>query len=181
MTNPIPANNMTVTTPAKVPTQRELVEQLRRERIPFSGKDKKLQAYTEKLVAAGWHCHWFNDTEGRIARALQAGYQHVAKSEVMLNPSLTPLNNDPGELVRVAVGGDANGQPLYAYLMKLPEELWQEDQAAQQAGLDEVDKAISRGVSDPVFEGNKANQATAYAPPNVIKKTTSFAKPATQS
>lgn len=163
----------------KMAPSAEAIEALRASRITFSGKEKKLDVHTTRLEEAGWHVHWFNDTNGRVERAMQAGYAHVSREEVALNPGLTPTNNDPGNNVRVAVGSDGNGEPLYAYLMKLPKELWDEDQARAQEQVDLIDAAIQGGVSDIAFSEDPAAKATAYARKDLIKRSTSLSKPVT--
>ena len=48
------------------------------------------------------------------------------------------------------VGKDDNGGALFAYLMKINEDLWKQDQEELQAKNNLVDEAIRRGDLNPV-------------------------------
>ena len=101
-----------------------------RERIPMSAPVRKLEVPSME----GWHLYWFR--EEKIPRALQAGYEFVAANEVSLNQH-NPANaddlsgnSDLGTRVRHFAGMGQQGQPEYHYLMKLPIELYNQDQLA---------------------------------------------------
>ncbi len=96
-------------------------------RKPFGSLEQKL-AYPAR---DGFHRHWFNDVPGRIQRAQEAGYEHVKDKE--------------DKNVCKVVGTAEGGGPLHAYLMEIPEEWHQEDMAAQQQHIDEVEATIKRG------------------------------------
>lgn len=107
-----------------------------RKRIPFTGPDLKL-AVPE---ISGYHLHWFLGSPARIQRAIQAGYEFVDQSEVQVNNHLlggNPLDSgstDLGTRVSIVAGGEdigTDGQATRLYLMKIKEEWWKEDQAAQ--------------------------------------------------
>ena len=99
----------------------------RKTRKPFGSLDQKL-AWPP---LAGFHLYWFNDEPGRIDRAKAAGYEHVT--------------DDDGKHVRRIVGVARDHTALEAYLMKLPLEWYQEDMAAEQKRVDEIDDSIRRG------------------------------------
>lgn len=120
----------------------------RKERIPLGVPRKKLEA----TPIQGKHLHWINDYSGRISDALQSGYEFVNENETKINDFVTPGNSDLGSQVKRLVGKDDNGGPLFAYLMKIDEDLWQEDQAEVQARNDLTDMALSRGDLNR-FEG----------------------------
>lgn len=88
------------------------------DRKPFGSHEQQL---TYPPIP-GFHLYWFNDTPGRIGRALAAGYEHV--QEVGKNVS---RNVGRGE-------GSQNG--LTAFLMKIPQEWYDEDMEAQQDELE---------------------------------------------
>jgi hypothetical protein len=97
-------------------------------RRPFSSVELKL-AYESRV---GFHRHWFNDTNNRINRALEAGYTHVQGKD----------EKNVSRVVGVAEGGG----PLHAFLMEIPEEWYQEDIAREQKLIDEKESAIKRGT-----------------------------------
>lgn len=97
-------------------------------RKPFSSVELKL-SYPERQ---GYHRHWFNDTNNRVSRALEAGYEHVT-------------GND-GKRVSRVVGTAEGGGALHAFLMEIPQEWYEEDMAREQALIAEKEAAIKRGA-----------------------------------
>ena len=90
--------------------------------------------------------HIFNDTPGRIQLALETGYEFVAPEEVGgTATNVVSRNTDIGDKVRFLVGTGDKGEALYAYLMKIRQEFYEEDQAVLQSKNDAVDEAIRGG------------------------------------
>lgn len=120
------------------------VKKTRKKRGTFNGTEGKM---TVNNTIPGYHLHWLNDTPGRISQALENGYEFVAPEEVggVTNSNVTNRNTDLGEKVRVLVGHDDQGQPLFAYLMKIEQEWYDEDQQLVQARNDKIDNAIRNG------------------------------------
>lgn len=113
--------------PPPVSSAPELPVQRRpRDRKPFGAMEQRM-LYPER---AGYHRHWFNDTPGRIARAQEAGYEHVTEN---------------GKNVSRVVGRAEGGGGLIAYLMEIPEEWYSEDMAAQQSERDRMMAEIRAG------------------------------------
>lgn len=96
-------------------------------RKPFGNLEQKLH-YPGR---PGFYRHRFNDTAGRIARAIEAGYTHVQDKD--------------GKNVNWIVGTAEGGGPLIAYLMEIPEEYHQADLAAQQEQVNAREAAMRRG------------------------------------
>ena len=118
-----------------------------RERVRnvFNGTQAKL---TVNNQIPGYHLHIFNDEPGRIQTAIDGGWEFVTPDEVGgTKDSVTSGNTDLGDKVRFLVGTSEKGDGLYAYLMKIKEEWWQEDQAEIQKRNDRVDDAIRSGVN----------------------------------
>lgn len=99
------------------------------ERRPFGRQEYKLSGYATDPTCVP---RWFNDTPGRIMRALQAGYRHVNDRE-------------SGGKVALGVGTAERGGGLNAYLMEIPKQWYDEDFAAKMANLDITVRAIMRG------------------------------------
>ncbi len=99
----------------------------------------------------GYHCHWFNDDQGRIERALRSGYQFVENEEVALHDfslagdSTKTGNQDLGTRVSMVVGTKEGGVAQRAYLLKIREELWRVDQMLQQEKNDQISQALKAG------------------------------------
>ena len=118
-----------------------------RERVRnvFNGTQAKL---TVNNQIPGYHLHIFNDEPGRIQTAIDGGWEFVTPDEVGgTKDSVTSGNTDLGDKVRFLVGTSEKGDGLYAYLMKIKEEWWEEDQAEIQKRNDRVDDAIHGGVN----------------------------------
>lgn len=94
----------------------------------------------------GYHMFWENDQDAAIEQLLEYGFDFVTMAEAKLQ-SRTQIvaDSDLGERVSKYVGTKDDGTPLRAYLMKCPEDLWQEIQAVNQQQADEWDKSILRG------------------------------------
>lgn len=118
--------------------ERDVEQKTRRTRGAFNGTQGKLSVLN---YIAGYHLHWVNDTPGRITTALDNGYEFVTNAEV----GKTGNNIDLSENIKHLVGTQESGEPLHAYLMKIREDWYEEDQAAQQGRIDKVDSAIKNG------------------------------------
>lgn len=117
------------------------LEARRQQRQPLNGRTLKLQVFGE---VPGYHLYIAKDEGARIALMQQAGYEFVKHDEVSVRGSVASYNTDPGGHVRFVLG--SNGpDPLYGYLMKIPLEFYEEDQAALEAANASVDDQIRAG------------------------------------
>jgi len=105
----------------------------RRRRASVGGHALKLQA----PVRAGYTRRWMNDLNNRIAEADDLAYDFVFEKGIK--------TDDPSSRVSRIVGTKANGEPLKAYLMETPNELYAE-------GVSEKEAQNAR-VEDDVREG----------------------------
>ena len=134
-----------------------------RVRNAFNGTKAKL---TVNKQIPGYHLHIFNDEPGRIQTALAGGWEFVHPDEVGgVGERVTSINTDLGDKVRYLVGADEKGDGFYAYLLKIKQEWFEEDQAALQERNDLVDDAIRGGVN--VKDGTNADGF--YTPREGIK------------
>jgi hypothetical protein len=114
----------------------------RTKRATFNGTEAKLRIDRQ---IEGFHLHIFNDTAGRIDQALSVGYSFVTEDEVGgTTTNVVSRNTDIGDKVRFLVGTNGN-EPQYAYLMKIQDEFYNEDQMSLQSKNDAVDAAILGG------------------------------------
>ena len=114
----------------------------KRERVPFGSHRQRLQ--TEKRK--GFERHWFNDTEDRIQRAMDAGYNFVLDTNVSvgegeIHQGSTDLNGKVSKIV--SKGGKT---PIRAFLMEIPEHFYVADQADKEKRNRMVDDAIRAGT-----------------------------------
>lgn len=126
----------------------------RRKKGSFGGLNKKLEV---DYNIEGYHLYWMNDTPGRIPGALEAGYEHVKEKEVY-------SYSQSEEFVKRHVGTTEKGDGMSAYLMKIRQDWYEEDQAEIQNQNDAFDEAIRRGKMDAPVNG--------YVPSSGIKLNT---------
>jgi hypothetical protein len=108
-----------------VAREREIPD--RKERVPLGVRRQKLAAPVEP----GYQYRWMNDgwqkDPNRIAAAEAGGYVHVEGVEPRV------------------VGSNDTGKPIIARLMRIPQELYDEDQAEKQREIDEKEQAVNDG------------------------------------
>lgn len=80
---------------------------------------------------AGFVRRWLNDKPGRIGDAQAGGWTHVTEN---------------GKPVTRVVGVNESGGPLDGYLMEIPQEFYDADQADKTQGLNEIDAQIYGGT-----------------------------------
>lgn len=105
----------------------------RRRRASVGGHALKLNAPTRP----GYTRRWFNDDGNRIADAHELAYEFVHEAGVQ--------TSSPGSRVSRLVGTKANGEPLHAFLMETPNELYAEGLAEKEAHNRQIDDAIIAG------------------------------------
>lgn len=127
---------------AQIRTESQRETSVPRERYIFGAPQQKLSLLKHD---PGFHYHWINDYPGRVTQAQLGGYAFVMAEEVNLLPGVVDLNTDAGSRVSMIVGQADNGEPLRAFLMKIPLDLYQENQAYHQQRVDQVDAAIRQG------------------------------------
>lgn len=117
------------------------VERLRKQRVSMMNAKRKL----EVAPLPGFYMHWFH--ERNVSEALAAGYQFVKRGEVQINPLqiANPLgdgNTDPGDNISLVGDKMESGAPARLYLMKLFQELHDDDQRA----LDKINADKLAGI-----------------------------------
>jgi hypothetical protein len=122
--SPPPSNPTAESAPA--PSQR-------RRRANVGGHAMKLAAPQRE----GETRRWVNDDGNRIAELRELGYDFVSETGIQ--------TSDPGSRVSRLVGTKANGEPLHAYLMETPDELYAEGVAEREAANRQIDEAITAG------------------------------------
>ncbi len=124
---------------------------VRRKRGTFNGTQAKLSADVEKIRAQGYHVHIVN----RISELLDRGYEFILSHEVDgITTNVVSRNTDIGDKVRFLVGTQKTGDPLYAYLMKIKQEWYDEDMRDIQDRNDKIDESIRRGKTAIGDSGN---------------------------
>jgi len=144
-------------------TQRPTKERIRN---VFNGTQAKL---TVNHQIPGYKLYIFNDDPGKIQTAIDGGWEFVTPDEVGgVKDSVTSGNTDLGDKVRYLVGASEKGDGLYGYLMKIPQDWYDEDQVELQKRNDRVDDAIRGGTN--VKDGTSSDGF--YTPHEGIKYNT---------
>lgn len=98
-------------------------------RVPFGAPRQRIPHMPD---SDKYHYRMFNDRwrrePGRIKRALAAGYEVVEHPESGMT-----------------VGTNEDGSEIKGILMRIPKELWEQDQALKEEGRKETDNQIYRG------------------------------------
>jgi hypothetical protein len=105
----------------------------RRRRSSVGGHSLKLSAPSRE----GQSRRWVNDDGNRLADMAELGYEFVSETGIQ--------TADPGSRVTRLVGTKANGEPLHAYLMETPDELYAQGEAEKEAANRQIDEAITAG------------------------------------
>jgi hypothetical protein len=118
----------------------------RRERIPFNSMQKKLDVMFPEGWLDQWHPYWFLDDGDRVPRALAGGYDFVKHNEITINDGVLKGNSALDDKVRRLAGKHANGDPAYLFLMKIPVDMWTEDQRALEEHNDRIRQSLFAGT-----------------------------------
>jgi hypothetical protein len=110
--------------------------------MPFNGSMKRLEVHGE---IPGYKTQWSNDEGSRIATLIRYGFDFVKKGEIGLNDRVVDANQAVDDKVKRRVGS-GDGGPIYAYLLKCPNEIWDMIQAQMQSGPDNFDRALMAGL-----------------------------------
>jgi hypothetical protein len=97
----------------------------------------------------GYHLYWENDEGSNIPALLQDGFDFVAPDEVGMANWLVADKDVEGKISKY-VGTKADGSPLRAFLMKLPEDMWADREAIRQERPDMWEGAIRKGEVENV-------------------------------
>jgi hypothetical protein len=81
-----------------------------------------------------FHYHWFNDVDERLQQCVEAGYEFVGNSGLQVGDKTVESARGTDSITKKAVGGGK-----IAYLMRIPMELYKEDQTNKQRDVDLLD------------------------------------------
>lgn len=106
----------------------------RQQRVPLGTPQAKLAVEPR----SGYMRRWINDKPGRIQKALAGGYQHVTQV-------VESDEEKRSENISAVVGVNEDGTPMRAFLMEIPQRLYDQDQKAKEAEIAKIDDTIRRG------------------------------------
>jgi hypothetical protein len=98
----------------------------------------------------GYHLYWENDENGAVERLLMEGFDFVTQDELYSKKaSIVPDLDISSVISRFVKGMRVDGQPLRAYLMKCPDEVWAARESGRYAEADARDRAIYEKAVNP--------------------------------
>lgn len=106
-------------------------------RVPMSGRRIRMEV-PESMKEPGYFYYWFNDNSDDIQRAKAAGFEHVTQTDAPIGGRGVDGASSEG-VVSMNVG-----KGVTAYLMKQPMEFREEDVAARDRHINEVERTIHR-------------------------------------
>ena len=129
--------------------------QAQRTRRNSFGAPKLSMAVTVEVP--GHHLCWMNDN-GNVEKALEGGYDFVSKHETEIENGVSPSNVDMTDRIKLKVGTLEGGAPLYAYLMKIKNEWYEEDQNSIESENRKIEEAIAGGnINGSIGQEGKYN------------------------
>ncbi len=85
----------------------------------------------EDLDLANFVYYWMNDEGSNLRRMTKLDdYDFVAPGELGEAFNVEATDSESNERIRVLVGNKQDGSPLYAYLLKKPRWMWEQDYGA---------------------------------------------------
>lgn len=154
------------------PANKSGKDSMERKRIPMSVPIQKL----EVPEIPGYHLYWFRGDAARIQRALQGGYEFVDERETQVNSvglgndSAESGNTDMGSRVSIIAGDEIghDGQPVRLVLMKIRQELHEEDLQIAAEANERVAASLRGGFESGRIgdEGNPGDRSQRYVDKN---------------
>lgn len=140
------------------------IEARRKNRVPPGVPSMNLayparDGYTRRVVC---------DREGRLQKFLRGGWTFVEKDQLPggeeVNPGLLKATTREGVDSRVSqvVGSHKSGGPMTGYLMEIPTELYEEDQALKMESIDALEAGLRAG--NDADGGGKVGEDGRYVP-----------------
>ncbi len=108
------------------------------------------------LDRKSWHYRFVNDEGDRVFQVKEMGYEIDTSRQGAVKKD---GNAGMGSETAVYAGKTENGAAMKSVLMRIPKEIYDEDQAAKKRRIDETEVGIARGK---VAEASPEDQAAFY-------------------
>lgn len=129
----------------KIENKRDTKPERRKTRKQFGVAEDKSEVANKH---PDFHYVWLNDVGNTIQEALDCGYEHVLKTDPERVVSGDITSNTPGATVDSNVSKVVSRDGIIAFLMRIPNEFWEEDQQERdkqsRKPLEDLDKARGR-------------------------------------
>ena len=120
-------------------TRDEQTKKVRPKRIPVSGNRDIL---TASNIPSNCVARWVNDDENRVMKFLQGGWEFLNDQGVTVGEKVVDASKAVGTVIHRLVGVTKQNTPLYAYLMVIDKELYDEDQQAKMDSIKQTEDEI---------------------------------------
>lgn len=124
------------------PRHKDTILSSRPNRKPLSGARDVM---TVTGVPRGLHARWVNDVRDRIQRFKEAGYEFLTDTGITVGETTidqeSAAEKGIGSIVSQRVGHDEGG-PIYAYLMAIEEEFYEEDCKRKNQSIDRQEESL---------------------------------------
>ena len=118
------------------------IRKQRPNRVPVAESRNRLTV-EGKIDTVNFVQRWVNDTDDRIPRFVAGGYEFVNNDGISVGDSTVDYKTTTDtSIVRKGVGGGK-----VAYLMQIPREFYDEDQAKKQTQVDEIEETMIQSVN----------------------------------
>jgi hypothetical protein len=117
----------------------------RTRRTPINGRN----VLTVTGKEAGYKYRVVNDAGDRIAQFLEAGYELVDADKVQVGDRRITSTTPEGSKAQVSVG---NGEK--AFVLRIREDWYKEDQASKQAEVSKLEQSITRNLTGKADYGS---------------------------
>lgn len=114
----------------------------RRERGNISGRRVRLSVREDKLDRNLWEYRFVNDEGNRVHTFQEDGWELVPDRDGEIKKDGTGMGAEVAQLV----GTQKTGAALRAVLMRIPKEIYQDDQLAKQRAIDETEVSLKSGA-----------------------------------
>lgn len=117
----------------------ETVATSRPKRVPVSQSRDVLSVKNLPEDMVG---RWVNDVSDRVLKFLEGSWEFVTDKGICVGERTVEASRDCGQTIRRLVGTGPHNEPVYAYLMAITKDLYNEDQARKQDEVDSVEEQI---------------------------------------
>ena len=147
---------MTKKSTSKKKTSKKTANKGRREARSIS--EMKDQMTTDQRK--GYVRRWVNDTEGRVALFLGAGWDLVREDVAVGDEGVVNQNQSLGSGARKHVGSDKMGHPMYAVLMEIPKRDYDAISKRKAEQVDETEAVIRARLKEQHKYGEFSEKVT---------------------
>ncbi len=151
--------------PIRTGEERVSADKVVRERPLFGVRQTKMEV--QHSIPGYTLCYITDYADGRLAYAMECGYEFVTRRELGLRNTQTQIARDEDMSDRISLHAgtsDVLGQTLRTYLMKIPNEYY----AASQAAIAEM----SERQVNAIYAGEQSQVEKKYIPKSIGTKIT---------